>query len=190
MALPSNPVDRSPNRLHALLKPWPLSTAPPHTVPTASVAPHPRCLRRAPSTSPPLSPRPHFHRPPRSLHHPDPLSSPTQSPEVPRHKGLRRSRASLIGSSSMEMEPTWMEKYRVWREQHIALSTSSKHCWSTMEATILAEELSTAVGRLSLGQGGITGSSQRSNEVSCPACKKNERNLVVRTCVTAVLHEL
>jgi hypothetical protein len=148
-------------------------------VTTASLEQRPRCLHLAPSTLSPAS---------------TVMSSPTQSPEVPRRKGLHPSRASAAGSSVMETKPAWMEKYYVWREQQFSSSTTSKRRRATKEATVLAEELSSAVGRLSLGLGGVTGSeggtSLGSNEVACPACKKNGRTVTVRTCLISVFFEL
>jgi hypothetical protein len=147
-------------------------------VTTASLEQRPRCLHLALSTLPPSSTA---------------VSSPTQSPEVPRRKGLHPPRASATGSSVMETEPAWMEKYYVWREQQFSSSTMSKRRRATKEATVLAVELSSAGGRLLLGLGGVTGNeggtSLGSNEVACTACKKNGRTVIVRTCLILVFFE-
>jgi hypothetical protein len=106
----------------------------------------PRQLPRSLSPPPPSSPS--LPSPPPSIPVSTgplaPMSSPTPSPELPRREGLCRSRTSSNGSSSMEKEPTWMEKYCVWREQQITLSTLSKHRRPTKEATVSSDELSSA----------------------------------------------
>jgi hypothetical protein len=82
----------------------------------------------------------------------------------------------------MEKEPAWMEKYHMWREQQIASSMSSKRHQPSTEVTVSVEELSSAVGQLSLGQGGVTGCGVGSSgEVAFLAYKKNARALSVRT---------
>jgi hypothetical protein len=83
----------------------------------------------------------------------------------------------------MQKDLAWMEKYRVWREQQIAASTSSKRRRPTGEATVSAEELSSAVGRLTLRQVDVTGNG--SGEVACLTCKKNASALSVRTSLLA-----
>jgi hypothetical protein len=99
----------------------------------------PRQLPRSLSPPPPSSPS--LPSPPPSIPVSTgplaPMSSPTPSLELPRREGLRRSRTSSDGSSSME-------KYCVWREQQITLSTLSKHRRPTKEATVSSDELSSA----------------------------------------------
>jgi hypothetical protein len=84
-----------------------------------------------------------------------------------------------------------MEKYRVWREHHISVSSSSKRRRRpSMEATVSTEDLVAAVGQLSPGHGGVPGrgigSSQGSGEVACPACMKNETTVSVRFVIAAL----
>jgi hypothetical protein len=123
-------------------------------------------------------------------HTPRSRSVPTRCRRRPRPPTSHAARGSDRVLRPSPRRPAWMEKYRVWREQVIASSSSSKRWRLNKEAIVSAEELSTAVERLSLGQGAVIGSSQGSDEVVCPASKKNARNLSVRTCLTVHLHEL